>query len=188
MINRTDKLVFLVGLSIFSIGQFWIYQFGSTTKELSSVDVSHWIMLIGVVLYLPYIMRLPRHGVGLIASILMTIGVVCMIGMCIIDLVFWGIADDGLRAAVAKELINTPIIWQPFMLWGNEEVLMTGFILACSLYIKHSKVGPLLVVFGSTLAIAGASWFNFIAYILISIGFLICFDFLRRDNQQESQC
>ncbi|RBP48812.1 hypothetical protein [Arenicella xantha] len=187
MNSRSDQLIFIAGLCIFSIGQFWIYYFGSTTKEFSTIDVSHWVMLLGVVLYLPYVMGLPRKGIALIASILMTIGIICMIGMCVIDLIFWAIPDDGMRKAVARELSSTPMIWQPFMLWGNEEVLMTGFILASMRYIKQSKIGPLLVTVGSIVAIAGASWYNFIAYILISIGFILSFDILSENMRQNSK-
>lgn len=188
MNNRDDQIIFVAGLCIFTFGQFWIYYFGATTKNLSSFDISHWGMLFGSVLYLPYIMSLPRKGIALIASILMTIGTICTVGMCIIDLVFWAIPDDNLRSEVTVELSGTPIIWQPFMVWGSEEILMTGFILAGLLYIKQSKTGPLLVTIGSTLAIAGASWFNFIAYILISIGFILCFNILPVNFHNKRVC
>jgi len=187
MKSRSNEFLLIAGLFIFAIGQFLIYQFGSTNKGVSSFDASHWLMLTGAVLYLPFSLSLPRRGVSLVASVLLTIGTICVIGMCVIDLVFWGLADDALRSAVAGELENTPSIWQPFMLWGNEEVLMTGFMLASFLHVKESRIGPLLVVVGSVLAIAGASWFNFLAYIFLIIGFAICFGLFRRNGSPASQ-
>ncbi len=129
MNSSNDQITFCAGLCIFTIGQFWIYYFRATTKDLSSIDISHWLMLFGSVLYLPYTMSLPRKGIALIASILMTIGTICIVGMCIIDFVFWAIPDDDIRTSVAIALSSTPMIWEPFMVWGNEEVLMTAFIL-----------------------------------------------------------
>ena len=42
-------------------------------------------------------------------------GIGLIIGMCVIDFVFWSLKDPVLKSQVTKHLINTPEIWIPFM-------------------------------------------------------------------------
>ena len=45
----------------------------------------------------------------------MIIGIVSIIGMCVLDFVFWSLKDPEFKSQVANHLINTTEIWTPFV-------------------------------------------------------------------------
>lgn len=175
MPNKADRYFFLAGLILFIVALVLIFSFGSSHKTETTIDYIHWLMLISSVLMLPFAINLREHALAIVASVLITIGVICVVGMCVVDMVFWGIGDEGTRSATIAELVATPSIWWPFMLYGSEEVLYAGFVWAAACYWKVSKVGPILVVLGAVLAIIGPSWFNVAGASATAIGFLTNF-------------
>jgi hypothetical protein len=170
-----DRALFLTGLVMFAVAMSGFFAFGPTSKADSAIDAFHWVMLIGAVLQLPFAIN-NREGWHIRAvAIVMTIGLVCTIGMCIVDFVLWSMPSDGLRDKVAAELISTPSIWPVFMEYGPEEVLYAGYSLASVSALRATKLGPLLVLAGATLAIAGGTWFNVAGAASVLAGFILCF-------------
>ncbi|MFT6182420.1 MAG: hypothetical protein ACJAQT_005302 [Akkermansiaceae bacterium] len=183
MPNRTDKFLLILGFVLFLIAVIAINIVGAKTKDEISIDYIHWLMLVGTALQIPFAARLPRRGISLLAAFLILCGIVCTIGMCMLDFVFWSLPDDRLRGEVARQLMDTPTVWQPFMMWGTEEVFYAGIVLASVLYLPHSKLGTPLVIVGAVCAIAGGSWFNVVGVAAVALGFLFNFNFLRtQDN------
>ena len=50
----------------------------------------------------------------------MITGIVSIIGMCVLDFVFWSLKDPEFKSQVAKHLINTTEIWTPFLKISDE--------------------------------------------------------------------
>lgn len=179
MPDRIDKFLLILGFSIFLAAVIAINIVGAKTKDEISIDYIHWLMLVGTVLQIPFAARLPRRGISLLATFLILCGIVCTIGMCMLDFVFWSLPDDRLRGEVTRQLMDTPTVWQPFMMWGTEEVGYAGLVFASALYFAQSRLGTVLVVAGAICVIAGGSWFNVVGLGAVIFGFLLNFNFLR---------
>lgn len=175
MPTTTDRALFLSGLALFAVAMSGFFAFGPTSKADSAIDGFHWILLAGAVLQLPFAVNNREGLLDRAAAIVMTIGLVCTIGMCVVDFVLWALPSDSLRETVAGELIATPSVWPVFMNYGPEEVLYAGYSLASLSALRETKLGPLLVMAGTTLAIAGGSWFNVAGAACVLAGFAQCF-------------
>ncbi len=180
MFDRIDAWLFVMGLVIFTLGQIAINAFGAMTKDEIPIDVMHWLMLIGAVLLIPFAARLPRRGLALVASPLLILGIVCVIGMCVLDFVFWSLPDDELRGEVARRLMDTPMLWKPFIAWGPDDFFNLGLVLPTFLFFRVSKFGTAFVVMGTLSIVIGTSWFNVAGYVLITLGYFMNFDLLRQ--------
>ncbi|WP_440959558.1 hypothetical protein ACFELO_05475 [Oceanicaulis sp. LC35] len=171
MPSRSDAILFLLGLVVYTAGQISINLMGAVTRAEAPVDISHWLMLLGVVLLLPFALRQPQRGLHLIATPVLVIGVVCVIGMCTLDLMFWSLPDNAYRNDLAMRLVDSPMLWGPFMQWGSNEVFTLGVALPALAYWRVSKPGVVLVVLGATAIAAGPHWFNVTGFILLTAGY-----------------
>lgn len=180
MLDRIDAWLFVIGLALYTLGQVAINAFGAMTKEEIPIDVIHWLMLIGVLMLIPFAARMPRRGLALVASPLLILGVACVIGMCVLDFVFWSLPDDEFRGELARRLMDTPMLWKPFIDWGSDDFFNLGLVLPTFLFLRVSRLGAALVVAGTLSIVIGTSWFNVAGYVLITLGYFLNFDLLRR--------
>ena len=187
MPSRFDRILFIVGHAFFLCALVLINSFGSSTKAETAIDYPHWLMLLSSVLQIPFATRLPQRGISLLASWLMLLGIVGIVGMCVLDFVFWSLPDPDLRMKVARELATTPSLWQPFMMWGTEELPCLGFALASLTYLKDTKLGSCSVVAGAILSVAGGGWYNVAGRMLITLGFAENFKSFQLVNNTEIQ-
>lgn len=171
----TNRALFLTGLALVILAMTGIFAFGATSKVDSAVDGFHWLMLTGAVMQLPYAVDRRDGWLNSSTALVMLVGLVCTIGMCMIDFVLWAMPTDSLRETVAAELIATPSIWPVFMDYGPEEILYTGYALACLSPSPKTKSGPALVIVGAILAIVGGTWFNVAGAACVLSGFAITF-------------
>lgn len=174
MPDRLDKALMLIGLSSYLAGQIWINITGSMTKDEIAVDGIHWLMLIGAALIIPFAARLPRQGLSLVASPLLLIGIVLIIGMCVLDFVFWSIPDPEFSGLVAGELAQTAPVWKPFIVYAGW-IFTPALMLTSLLYWQFSRIGPLLAVAGGVVIAVWPIWSNPYGYSAIILAFLICF-------------
>ena len=187
MPDRVERWTFIAGLVVFLAGQIGINAFGAMTKDEIAVDVIHWLMLIGVVLMIPFAANLPRKGLAMILSPLLLLGIVGVIGMCVIDFVLWSLPEPQFRGDVARALIDTGAVWQPFMRWGPGEVFVTGLALPSLLYVRESRWGSVLVAVGAFTMAAGTAWFNPIGYCFMIVGYVLNFRVLHPDPEGDLQ-
>ena len=141
------EFYFLLGLLLYTVGQFLIFIFFNDIEALHSqepIDFAHWFMLIGVLLLIPQIGNFPKTKFNLIGTPLLVLGIGLMIGMCVLDFVFWSIKSPELKSKVATHLINTPAIWEPFMNF-NGWLFNLGLLISSYSYFKNSRTGTLLV-------------------------------------------
>ena len=184
MPTMTDRALFLTGLASFAFAMSGFFALGPTSKADSAIDGFHWLMLTGAVLQLPCAANNREGWLNRASAVVMVVGLVCTIGMCMIDFVLWALPSESLRETVAAELIATPSIWPVFMDYGPEEVLYAGYSLASLSTLRMMKLGPLLVIAGTTLAIAGGSWFNVAGAACVLAGFSLCFRAEVRDARE----
>ena len=72
-------------------------------------------MIIGVLFLIPQIGNFPENKLNYISFPSLIFGIGLLIGMSILDFVFWSLKDPEFKSQVAKHLINTTEIWTPFM-------------------------------------------------------------------------
>jgi len=177
MYLKLNEFYFLLGLVLYTVGQFLIFIFYNDIEALHSqepIDFAHWFMLIGVLLLIPQIGNFPKSKWNYISSPTLIIGIGLIIGMCVLDFVFWSLKEPELKRQVTEHLINTPEIWKPFMKF-NGLLFNLGLLTSSFCYYQNSKTGTLLVLIGTLAIYIGGGWINVLGYILLTIGFYINF-------------
>ena len=177
MYLKLNEFYFLLGLVLYTVGQFLIFIFYNDIEALHSqepIDFAHWFMLIGVLLLIPQIGNFPKSKWNYISSPTLILGIGLIIGMCVLDFVFWSLKEPELKRQVSEHLINTPEIWKPFMKF-NGLLFNLGLLTSSFCYYQNSKTGTLLVLIGTLAIYIGGGWINVIGYILLTIGFYINF-------------
>ena len=177
MYLKLNEFYFLLGLVLYTVGQFLIFIFYNDIETLHSqepIDFAHWFMLIGVLLLIPQIGNFPKSKWNYISSPTLILGIGLIIGMCVLDFVFWSLKEPELKRQVSEHLINTPEIWKPFMKF-NGLLFNLGLLTSSFCYYQNSKTGTLLVLIGTLAIYIGGGWINVLGYILLTIGFYINF-------------
>ena len=173
-----NEILFLLGLFTYTVGQYLIFIYFNDLEKLHNqepIDFSHWLMIFGVLLLIPQIGNFPKSRWNYIGSPTLILGIGLIIGMCVLDFVFWSLKESELKRQVSEHLINTPEIWTPFMsVSGN--IFMIGLLTSSFNYFKKSKLGVLLIFLGTlTVYLPLGGWDNIPGYLLITVGFYINF-------------
>ena len=141
------KFLFLVGLLMFLIGQIMLAQGIDYVYALRPIDFAHWSLLIGAVLLLPHVMNPPNKLFSYFGVPLATIGIVCMVGMYVLDFIWWSYADAASRQPFTAHIVNVPAIWKPFISIGpSSKVFNLGLLFLSLNDFKKHKIGCLLVL------------------------------------------
>lgn len=172
------KRLFAIGLILQILAQLSFSIHSESVNLLEPIDFIHWTLLIGVVLVIPYTMQFSKdlyYNVGVVLSF---IGIICHIGMCMIDFVLWAHRDNtNLRNELAWKLMDEPSIWPIFISFGPP-LLIIGLTIQALGYFKENSTGTIISLVGSMLLGAG----NFIVpeyrvvfitgYVIFTIGLL----------------
>jgi len=168
---------FLSGLLIYTVGQFLIFVFYNDIDALHSqepYDFAHWCMLLGVLCLIPQIGSFPESRLGLAGTPLLILGIGLIVGMCVIDFVFWSIDSPEFKSEVASHLIGTPAIWVPFMT-ASGKIFNLGLLISSFRYLRRSKAGSSVVLVGTLIIYMGGGWLNVLGYIVLTAGFYLNF-------------
>lgn len=174
-----DRVLFVAGLAIYTLGQTLINLGREFVERQSPVDYAHWLLLIGVLFLIPFIGRLPRRNLHLVTLPLLLAGIAAVIGMCVIDFIFWSLPAGDLENQLASALIATPSIWPVFIEIGPNHVFSLGLMLPGLSWYRASRAGTLLVIAGTLIVVLGVQWFNVIGYAVLTLGYILAFDRLR---------
>lgn len=174
----TNKTFFLVGLVFFLIGQVILAQGNDFVYNQVPIDFAHWFLLLGVTFLIPQTVSFPKNNVSLIGIPLTLVGIVCTIGMCVLDFILWSFPNEDLRTEFINHISDVPSIWKPFMEIGpSSKVFNLGLLILSLNYLKKAKPG-ILIIFIANLIL----WhiiplpFRLISgYALTLIGFSIVF-------------
>ncbi len=141
------RILFIVGLICFLIGQVILTQGNDFVYEQNPIDFAHWFLLVGAVFMIPQVVSFPKSIYSYIGSPLTLIGIVCIIGMCVLDFIFWSFDSEELRAEFTRHISQVPSIWKPFMSIGpSSKVFNLGLLILSLNYLKSGKLGIVLIL------------------------------------------
>ena len=142
----TNKILFLLGLAFLFIGQLILAKGNDFVYAQEPIDFGHWFLLVGVTLLIPQTVVFPKKIYSLIGIPLTLIGIVCIIGMCVLDFIWWSFPNEEMRNEFTNHISQVPSIWKPFITIGpSSKIFNLGLLILSLNYIKKSKLGIILV-------------------------------------------
>lgn len=172
------KSIFLLGLACEIIGQILLAQGNDFVYQQKPIDFAHWFLLLGVVFLIPQVVSFPKKIFSYLGIPLVFIGTVCIIGMCVLDFIWWSQPSEEARIEFTKHISSVPSIWKPFISVGPSPLFLNLGILLLSLnYAKEEKIG-VAIVFVATLIVLGIIPIPFkliFGYSLTLIGYSLIF-------------
>lgn len=178
--DRSDEALFVAGLATYTFGQILLRPGNDFVSAMQPIDYAHWSLYLGVVLMLPFAAKLPKRNIHLLTIPMLLAGISCIIGMCVIDFIFWSLPDDEFEAELARRLIDTPVIWKPFITDGAGWLFSAAISLPALSYWRVSRTGVVFVALGTAIHAIGTHWFNVAGYAAVALGYAACFGFWRR--------
>lgn len=178
----TYKIFFLIGISFFLIGQIILTKGNEYVYSQKPIDFAHWFLLVGAVLMIPQTVNFPKKLFSYIGIPLTLIGITCIIGMCVLDFIWWSFPNEEMRREFTNHISQVPSIWKPFITTGSSSrVFNLGLLILSLNYFKNKKIG-VAIIFIATLFLWQLIPLAFrlvFGYSLTLIGF--SYIFLKRD-------
>jgi hypothetical protein len=183
-----NKILFLVGLVLFLIGQLILAKGNDFVYSQEPIDFAHWFLLIGVTLLIPQTVTFPKKIYSFIGIPLTLIGIVGIIGMCVLDFVWWSFPNEEMRNEFTNHISQVPSIWKPFITIGpSSKIFNLGLLILSLNYIKRGKLGIILVLIANLILwhIIPLPYRLVFGYALTLLGF--CIILIRENNKNELQ-
>lgn len=182
------KSFFLVGLAFFLMGQILLTNGNDFVYSQKPIDFTHWFLLLGVVFLIPQTFSFPRKIFSIIGNPLTLIGIVCIIGMCVLDFIWWSFPNAEMRKEFTNHISQVPSIWKPFITMGpSSKVFNLGLLILSLNYLKKNKIGISFILIANLIL-----WHliplpnrHVFGYALSLIGFFIIF--FGKDNKSVTQ-
>lgn len=144
------RILFILGISFILTGQLILSNGNEYVYSQRPVDFAHWFLLVGVVLMIPQVLSFPKKIFSYIGIPLTLIGIVCTIGMCVLDFIFWSFPTDAMRQDFANHITQVPAIWKVFVTIGpSSKVFNLGLLILSLNHFKTKKPGILLLLIAS---------------------------------------
>lgn len=172
------KILFIIGLLLEVTAQILLSKGNDFVYAQKPIDFAHWFLLLGVVFMIPQVISFPKKAISYVGKPLTLIGIVCIIGMCVLDFIWWSYPTQELRIEFANHISQHPSIWKVFLTIGPSSYFINLglFILALN-YFKQHKIAVLVVLL-ATLIILFARFIPFrliYGYLISAIGFSLIF-------------
>ena len=149
--NMTYRIFFLIGLTFFLIGQIILVQGNDFVYSQKPIDFAHWFLLIGAVFLIPQVVSFPKKIFSYVGIPLSLVGIVCIIGMCVLDFIWWSFPSEEARIEFTNHISKVPSIWKPFISVGpSSKVFNLGLFILSFNYFKQEKLG-VAIMFIATL-------------------------------------
>lgn len=140
--NNTTKILFLIGICFFIVGQLILSKGNEYVYNLKPIDFAHWSLLLGAVLLIPETLNFPKKPFSYLGIPLTLIGIVCIIGMCVLDFIWWSFPNEDMRIEFTNHISQVPSIWKPFITIGpSSKVFNLGLLLLSLNYFNKAKIG-----------------------------------------------
>ena len=104
------KILFVIGLLFESIGQILLSKGNDFVYALKPIDFAHWSLLAGAAFLIPQIGQFPKKIFSYIGVPVTIIGIVCIIGMCVLDFIWWSQPTQEIRSEFAGQISKVPSI------------------------------------------------------------------------------
>lgn len=146
----TYRILFLLGLTFFLLGQILLAQGPDFINAQKPIDFAHWSLLVGAALLIPQVVSFPKKVFSYIGIPLTMVGIVCIIGMCVLDFIWWSYPTEELRMEFTRHISQIPSIWKPFIAIGpSSKVFNLGLlVLSLNAWLK-ARGGVILVGIGT---------------------------------------
>lgn len=162
------RILFLIGLSFFLIGQLILTRGNDFVFSQEPIDFAHWFLLVGAVLLIPQTVSFPKNIFSYIGTPLALIGIVCIIGMCVLDFIWWSFPNEEMRSEFTNHISQVPSIWKPFISIGpSSKVFNLGLLILSLNYFDKGKVGIVILLIA-----------NLILWHVIPIPYRLVFGYL----------
>ena len=174
--EMTYKISFIIGLVFFLIGQLILSKGNDFVYAQEPIDFAHWFLLIGVVLLIPQVVSFPKSIFSLIGIPLTLIGITCIIGMCVLDFIWWSFPNDEMRNEFTNHISQIPSIWKTFMIIGpSSKIFNLGLLILSLNYFKNNKVEILIILIANLILwhIIPLPFRLIFGYAITLIGFII---------------
>lgn len=170
------KTLFILGIFFEVIGQILLAQGNEFVYALQPIDFTHWSLLLGVVLMIPQIVNFPNKFFSYIGVPIAIIGIVCIIGMCVLDFIWWSYPNQEMRNEFAAHISKFPSIWTPFITTGPS-FLNAGLLFLSFNYFKNNKIGVSIIILATLIIFFGRFIPNRLiyGYLITAIGFGMIF-------------
>lgn len=137
----TYKICFIIGLILLLTGQLFLAQGNDFVYSQKPIDFAHWFLLVGVVCMIPQVVSFPKTKFSIIGIPLTLIGITCMIGMCVLDFIFWSFPNDEMRNDFTSHITQVPSIWKTFITIGpSSKVFNLGLLILSLNYLSTKKI------------------------------------------------
>ncbi|TVZ56667.1 hypothetical protein OD91_1963 [Lutibacter sp. Hel_I_33_5] len=180
------KPIFILGLIFEAIGQLLLAQGNDFVYALKPIDFAHWSLFLGAALLTPQIGQFPKSIFTYLGVPTIIIGIVCIIGMCVLDFIWWSQPNQEVRSEFAGQISKIPSIWNPFIKYGPN-FLNVGLLILSFNYFKKHKLGVSLIVLATLIVFLG----RFIphrliyVYLITAIGFGVIF-YKKQKNEYQA--
>jgi hypothetical protein len=181
----TFKIFFLIGISLFLTGQIILAKGNDFVYNQEPIDFAHWFLLIGAVLLIPQTVSFPNKKFSYIGIPLTLIGIVCIIGMCVLDFIWWSFPNEEMRTEFTNHISQVPSIWKPFITIGpSSKVFNLGLLILSFNYFEKGKVGIVILLIANLILwhIIPLPFRLVFGYLLTLISFGIIFIFTENKN------
>lgn len=182
------KILFVLGLLFESIGQILLSKGNEFVYALKPIDFAHWSLLIGVVLLIPQIGNFKASIFTYIGVPIILVGIMSIIGMCVLDFIWWSQPNQEIRNNFAGHLIKFPTIWKPFISVGPNFINVGLAVLSLN-YLKTQKVGVVLILLATLIVFFGRfipSRFIYV-YLISAIGYALVFFSSKATHEHQTQ-
>lgn len=166
------QILFVLGLLFESTGQILLSKGNDFVYDLRPIDFAHWSLLVGVVLLIPQVGNFKKSIYTYIGVPFIMIGITCIIGMCVLDFIWWSQPTQEVRNQFAGQISKVPSIWKPFISTGPGFINI-GLLLLALNYLRQNKVGVLLIILATLIIFLG----QFIPSRLIYVYLLTAFGY-----------
>jgi len=141
------RTLFLLGLLFFLVGQILLAKGVEYVNQQTPIDFAHWFLLVGAVLLIPQVMTFPNKIYSYLGIPLTLIGITCIIGMCVLDFIWWSFPNEEMRREFTTHISSVPSIWKPFIKIGPSSIIFNLGLLILSLnFFDKAKLGIALIL------------------------------------------
>ena len=166
------KRLFALGLTLLFISQVLFSVHSDTINLQEPFDLIHWMIFIGLILILPYSLQFSEGIFQKIGGSITLISIVCTIGMCAFDFIFWTLRNNlEARNELLDHLMSEPFIWSVFITVGPA-CFFIGFAIQALGFLRKNRLGSVSTLLGSFIVGLGHFIFQDIRVIYL-LGYFI---------------
>jgi hypothetical protein len=186
--NKLYAILFVTGLFFEMVGQLLLSRGIEFVYALQPIDFAHWSLFLGVSLLIPQLIQFPKSIFTYIGIPVIMVGIVSILGMCVLDFIWWSQPTQEVRNQLGSHLYKFPSIWKPFISTGPNFINVGLLILALN-YLKTNKVAVFLVILATLTVFFG----RFIpsrliyVYMVTAIGYGLIFFNSNMINEQKTK-